>query len=148
MADVLTPAQRSFNMSRIRGKDTTPELTVRRMVHGMGFRYRLHVARLAGKPDLVFAGRRKVIFVHGCYWHMHSCRWGRVKPKTNAEFWQEKRRSNVRRDRRNLRELAAEGWVVLVVWECELREPDILARTLRRFLTRASGAGSRRGRHR
>lgn len=135
MADVLTPAQRSFNMSRIRGKNTAPEMAVRRLVHGMGFRYRLHGAALPGKPDLVFAGRRRVIFVHGCYWHMHSCPYGRVTPKTNATFWQAKRRSNVARDAKNLRALETAGWKTLVAWECEVREPDRLARALRRFLT-------------
>lgn len=136
MADVLTPAQRSFNMSRIRGKDTAPELAVRRLVHGMGFRYRLHGAALPGKPDLVFAGRRKVIFVHGCYWHMHDCPYGRVAPKTNAAFWQTKRLSNVARDVRNLQDLKGQGWSVLVVWECQARDPGKLANVLRWFLAR------------
>ncbi len=138
MADVLTPAQRSFNMSRIRGKNTAPELAVRRLVHGMGFRYRLHGAKLPGKPDLVFAGRGKVILVHGCYWHMHDCPYGRVTPKTNATFWQTKRLSNVARDARNLRDLKRAGWSVFVVWECQVREPGRLAKVLRRFL--ATGA--------
>jgi DNA mismatch endonuclease (patch repair protein) len=134
MADVLTKAQRSFNMSRIRSKNTTPELFVRRLVHGLGYRYRLHGKKLPGKPDLVFASRAKVIFVHGCYWHMHRCRWGSVTPKTNAEFWQTKRQSNVARDRRNLRQLEEEGWDVLVVWECDVREAARLTKKLQRFL--------------
>jgi DNA mismatch endonuclease, patch repair protein len=136
MADVLTRAQRSFNMSRIRSKDTSPELFVRRLVHALGFRYRLHGAKLPGRPDLVFASRRKVIFVHGCYWHMHVCRWGSVTPKTNARFWQTKRRSNVERDRRNLRELGRLGWRVLIVWECSLRKPAHLERRIAKFLER------------
>lgn len=135
MADVLTRAQRSFNMSRIRSKNTSPEMFVRRLVHGLGFRYRLHGAKLPGRPDLVFASRRRVIFVHGCYWHMHHCRYGRVKPKTNAEFWETKRMSNVDRDRRNARALAREGWRVLVIWECAIRKPEGVARRVLRFLT-------------
>jgi DNA mismatch endonuclease (patch repair protein) len=124
MADVHTQKQRSFNMSQIRSKNTTPELTLRRMVHSLGFRYRLHGKRLPGRPDLVFAGRHKVIFVHGCYWHMHACKYGRVIAKTNAAFWREKRQSNAVRDRRNVRELARLGWKVLVVWECSLHRPQ------------------------
>jgi len=135
MADVLTRAQRSFNMSRIRSKNTSPEMFVRRLVHGLGFRYRLHGAKLPGRPDLVFASKRKVIFVHGCYWHMHDCPYGRVKPKTNAEFWEAKRRSNVDRDARNARSLAKEGWRVLVIWECTIRKPDGLAKRVLRFLS-------------
>ena len=138
MVDVLTRAQRSFNMSRIRSKNTSPEMFVRRLVHALGFRYRLHGARLPGRPDLVFASRRKVIFVHGCYWHMHACPWGRVTPKTNAAFWQTKRTSNVERDRRTLRELRRLGWCVLVIWECKLRKPGHLQRRITRFLERDS----------
>lgn len=134
MADVLTPSQRSFNMSRIRGKNTSPEMLVRRLVHRLGFRYRLHSAKLPGKPDLVFASRRKVIFVHGCYWHIHDCAYGRVKPKTNAEFWETKRRSNVDRDERNLASLKAAGWKTLVVWECAIRDAKALERRIVRFL--------------
>jgi DNA mismatch endonuclease (patch repair protein) len=137
MVDVLTRAQRSFNMSRIRSKDTSPELFVRRLVHALGFRYRLHSAELPGRPDLVFTSRRKVIFVHGCYWHMHACDWGRVTPKTNAAFWQTKRMSNVERDRRNLRELGRLGWHVLVVWECSLRKPQHAERRITKFLERS-----------
>ena len=109
MADVHTPEQRSYNMSRIRGRDTKPELIVRSIVHQMGFRFRLHRKDLPGKPDLVLPGRGKIIFVHGCFWHMHRCRYGRVVPKTNAEFWQAKRQGNMDRDRRNRRALRADG---------------------------------------
>jgi len=136
MADVLTPRQRSFNMSRIRSKNTSPEMFVRKLVHAMGFRYRLHGRKLPGRPDLVLAGQRKVIFVHGCYWHMHECRYGQVTPKTNAVFWKTKRMSNVERDRRNLASLAEAGWNALIVWECSLREPHALEKQLRRFLKR------------
>jgi len=124
MADVHTAAQRSFNMSRIRGKDTKPELIVRSLVHQMGYRFRLHRKDLPGKPDLVLPGHRKIIFVHGCFWHMHRCRYGRVTPKTNADFWQAKREGNVERDRRNRKSLKADGWEVLTVWECWIRHPE------------------------
>ena len=123
MADVHSKQQRSFNMSRIRGKDTKPEMRVRSLVHQMGFRFRLHRRDLPGKPDLVLPRHRSVIFVHGCFWHMHRCRYGRVTPKTNAEFWQAKRQGNVDRDRRNIRKLKTDGWRVLVIWECWTRDP-------------------------
>jgi len=122
-------------MSRIRGKDTAPEKYVRRMIHGMGFRYRLHAAGLPGKPDLVLPRLRKVVFVHGCFWHMHRCRFGRVKPVTNADFWKRKREGNRRRDATVRRALRKEGWRVLTVWECEMRNVGILQRKLRMFLT-------------
>ena len=124
MADVHTARQRSFNMSRIRGKDTKPELIVRSVVHQMGFRFRLHRRDLPGTPDLVLPRHNKVIFVHGCYWHMHRCRYGRVIPKTNTEFWQTKRTGNVERDRRNIRKLRRNGWSVLILWECWTRNVE------------------------
>lgn len=132
--DVLTPEQRKLNMSRIRNKDTRPEIIVRSLVHGLGYRFRLHVKSLLGKPDLVFASQRKIIFVHGCYWHMHKCKYGRVTPKTNAEFWQNKRSGNVERDRKNLALLRKDGWQVFVVWECWLRKPELLKKRVVDFL--------------
>ncbi len=134
MADVLTPQQRSFNMSRIRSRDTRPEMIVRSIVHGMGFRYRLHKKDLPGKPDLVLVRHRKIIDVHGCFFHMHDCPYGRVKPATNAEFWQTKRKSNVDRDRRNIELLKKDGWRVLIVWECQTKDPDGLGKILTDFL--------------
>jgi DNA mismatch endonuclease (patch repair protein) len=134
MIDVLTPEQRRFNMSRIRNKDTRPEIVVRSIVHGMGYRYRLHCSSLLGKPDLVLVRHRKIIFVHGCFWHMHKCRYGKVRPKTRASFWQNKRVGNVVRDRKNLAELKREGWQVLVVWECWTRDLKALERRLVAFL--------------
>jgi DNA mismatch endonuclease, patch repair protein len=136
MADVLTPEQRRFNMSRIRNRNTRPEMKVRSIVHQMGYRYRLHSKDLPGKPDLVFPGRRKIIFVHGCFFHMHDCPYGRVVPKTNAEFWQTKRLSNVERDRRNLVTLENDGWLVLIVWECMTKRAQIenLPQILEEFL--------------
>ncbi|MDI6722450.1 MAG: very short patch repair endonuclease [Candidatus Aenigmarchaeota archaeon] len=118
MTDVLTPEQRKLCMSNIRGKDTKPELVVRQMIHAMGFRYRLHRADLPGKPDLTFPRLKKVIFVHGCFWHMHTCRYGRVKPATNPAFWESKRQSNKTRDAVKRKELQRMGWTVLVIWEC------------------------------
>lgn len=134
MADVLTPQQRSFNMSRIRSRDTRPEMIVRSIVHRLGYRYRLHKSDLPGKPDLVLVRHRKLIDVHGCFFHMHQCRYGRVVPATNAKFWKTKRLSNVERDRRNLRALRRTGWGVMIVWECETRNPASLLKRLQKFL--------------
>lgn len=134
MTDVLTPEQRSFNMSRIRNRDTRPEMIVRSIVHRMGYRYSLHKKSLPGKPDVVLVRHRKIIDVHGCFFHMHDCRYGRVVPVTNADFWKTKRLSNAARDRRNLAALEAGGWRVLIIWECETRDMAQLERTLRRFL--------------
>jgi DNA mismatch endonuclease (patch repair protein) len=135
MSDVLTPQQRSRNMAAIKGKNTKPELIVRRLAHRLGYRFRLHRRDLPGSPDLVFPRLRKVIFVHGCYWHMHNCRWGRVSPKTNTTFWQTKRVGNVARDRRNLSAVRYEGWNVLVLWECQTRDPRPLEAKIATFLS-------------
>lgn len=137
MADVLTPEQRRFNMSRIRNRNTKPEMFVRSMIHKMGFRYRLHRKDLAGKPDLVFPSPRKIIFVHGCFFHMHDCQYGKVTPITNADFWQNKRLGNVGRDRKNIETLTKEGWKVLVIWECMTKPRNInnLPIILESFLT-------------
>ena len=134
MADVHTPAQRSFNMSRIKNRNTKPEKIVRSIAYNLGYRYRLHRKDLPGKPDLVFSGRRKVIFVHGCFFHMHACRYGSVIPKTNAEFWAKKRLSNVERDKRNITELENNGWQVLTIWECQTKKPSELPELLKKFL--------------
>jgi DNA mismatch endonuclease (patch repair protein) len=134
MADVHTPQQRSFNMSRIRSRDTRPEMVVRSIVHRLGYRYSLHKKDLPGKPDLVLVKYRKIIDVHGCFFHMHDCQYGRVIPVTNADFWKTKRLSNTERDKRNLIVLKREGWRVMVVWECETKDPDRLMRRLVRFL--------------
>lgn len=134
MADVLTREQRSFNMSRIRNRDTRPELIVRSVVHRLGYRYRLHKKDLPGKPDLVLVRHRKIIDVHGCFFHMHKCRHGSVVPATNAKFWRSKRLSNVERDRRNLRSLRRGGWRVMIVWECETRNLASLQERLQKFL--------------
>lgn len=134
MADVLTREQRSFNMSRIRNRDTRPEMIVRSIVHRLGYRYRLHKKDLPGKPDVVLVRHRKIVDVHGCFFHMHKCRYGRVVPATNSRFWKAKRVSNAERDRRNLRVLKRGGWRVMVVWECETKNAEKLAKRVRKFL--------------
>ena len=132
--DRLTPEQRSRLMSRIRGKDTKPELRVRSIVHRLGYRFRLHAADLPGRPDLVLRRLRTVVFVHGCFWHRHGCRYA-TTPRTRPEYWQAKFAANVRRDRRASRRLRAAGWSVVTVWECELRTPHRLVRRLERLLS-------------
>lgn len=134
MADVLTPEQRRRNMAAIKGKNTKPEMIVRQLVHSLGYRYRLHRKDLPGKPDLVFPSRRKIIEVYGCYWHMHDCPCGKVVPKTNADFWQTKRLSNVARDKRNIEELGRQHWQVLILWECEVKETGKLREHITQFL--------------
>jgi DNA mismatch endonuclease (patch repair protein) len=133
--DKLTTEKRSQLMGRIRSKDTQPEMIVRRLAHGMGYRYVLHDPRLPGKPDLVFPSRRKVIFVHGCFWHGHDCGRG-FKPKTNESFWTTKISRNKDRDERNIQDLKASGWDVLTVWECETKKESqaALQGELRLFL--------------
>lgn len=122
MADVLTPKQRSYNMSQIHGKDTKPEELVRKFLFSQGFRYRKNDARLPGKPDIVLPKYKTVIFVNGCFWHKHEgCKYF-VWPKNNAEFWKEKIEKNAARDEKNYELLEREGWHVVVVWECELRK--------------------------
>lgn len=125
--DVITPEQRSAIMSRIRSKDTTPELIVRRLAHALGYRFRLHVRNLPGVPDLVFPRHRKVVFVHGCFWHQHpGCRFA-YKPKSNVGFWQKKFAANLDRDAGLLQELEERDWTSLVIWECETSDLKTLA---------------------
>ncbi len=124
-------------MSRVKSKNTTAEMAVRRLIFGMGYRYRLHDKRLPGRPDLVFVGRRKAIFVNGCFWHGHEgCRYARL-PKTHLEVWRTKLERNRARDRANIASLAANGWKTLTVWECELKKSDFLATRLRDFIENA-----------
>ena len=137
MTDTLDPDQRSNRMSRIRGKDTGPEMVVRRITHGMRYRYRLHVKDLPGCPDLVFRKRRRVIFVHGCFWHRHpdpSCKLARL-PKSRLDFWLPKLERNAERDSENIRKLKSMGWDVLVIWECQLKDQTSLREQIRAFLT-------------
>ena len=133
MVDNRTPESRSWLMSRIGSKHTKPELIVRKLLHGLGYRYRLHRKDLPGRPDLVFAARRKVLFVHGCFWHGHHCRLARV-PKSNVGFWRDKFTRNRERDSRKRSELEAIGWRVAVVWQCELKDLQLLERNLVEFL--------------
>lgn len=138
--DPLTPQQRSERMSRVRSRDTKPELCIRRLVHGMGYRYRLHRKGVPGTPDLVFSSRKKVIFVHGCFWHLHGCTHYRM-PQTRREFWLKKLEANAQRDQRVLVELANLGWESLVIWECELRDFASLRARIVGFLGCASKQG-------
>ena len=133
--DTLSPVQRSAQMAKVRSKSTKPELVVRKLIFGMGFRYRLHRRDLPGSPDLVFPSRRKVVFVHGCFWHRHQgCKLTRF-PKSREEFWKKKFSDNVARDFKNRLELEALGWSALIVWECELRDLAALAKRLYGFLS-------------
>ncbi|MDA5100609.1 DNA mismatch endonuclease Vsr [Pseudomonas aeruginosa] len=136
--DTLTPHQRSERMGKVRSADTQLELLVRRLVHGMGYRYRLHRKDLPGKPDLVFPARRKVIFVHGCFWHRHSdpsCRLARL-PKSRLDFWLPKLSANEERDARVQAQLEALGWEVFTVWECQVGDTEALKRQISGFLDR------------
>jgi len=134
MADVLTPEQRRRCMKAIRGSHTKPELVVHSLAHRMGSRFRLHRRDLPGRPDLVFPSRKKVVFVHGCFWHQHpGCRFA-TRPATRRDFWDAKLEANRRRDRRNQRKLRELGWGVMVVWECQTRDLGRLERRLRAFL--------------
>jgi DNA mismatch endonuclease, patch repair protein len=134
--DTISPERRSENMRRIRGKDTKPELIVRKALFALGYRYRLHNAKLPGKPDLVFAERRKAIFVHGCFWHNHSyarCKIARL-PKSNSDYWAEKLRRNVERDSARRAELQKIGWKTLIIWECQTKSIQRQLRRICRFL--------------
>ena len=135
-SDSLTKEERSKQMSLVRSKNTKPEMLVRRSVHGMGYRYRLHKNTLPGIPDLVFASRKKVIFVHGCFWHQHSdseCPLARM-PKSRLEFWETKLKGNHLRDKKNLLLLNQLGWDTLIIWECELRDMSSVTKKMQGFL--------------
>ncbi len=136
--DRLTPERRSWLMSRVGGRNTLPEILVRKMAHGMGFRFRLHGKGLPGKPDMVFASRKAVVFVHGCFWHRHEgCKYA-TSPKSRKKYWNEKFEANVERDRRTVAKLRRMGWRVMTVWACEIKRPATLERRLGRFLNRES----------
>jgi len=134
--DRLSSAERSRLMARIHSKDTEPEIAVRKTVYGLGYRYRLRVQSLPGKPDLVFPNRRKVIFVNGCFWHGHECRVGRYgsSPKSRLEYWRSKIDATRDRDQQELRLLGEQGWTCLVIWECELVDMDSVKRRIVEFL--------------
>jgi DNA mismatch endonuclease (patch repair protein) len=134
VTDHLSHRKRSLNMAAIHAKNTIPELAVRKIVYGLGYRYRLHDPKLPGKPDLVFPSRRKALFVHGCFWHKHNGCSRATIPKTRTDFWEAKLGSNAARDRRNRRQLLRLGWRVLTAWQCELKDPRRLAERLDEFL--------------
>lgn len=143
--DKLSPARRSENMRRIRSRDTSPERVLRKLIHSLGYRFRLHRKDLPGKPDLVFPGRNKVIFIHGCFWHLHSgCREGRV-PSSRGEYWGPKLARNKSRDAQNACALLEDGWDVLVVWECELKNMQAVTEALQDFLGTPGSARRYRG---
>lgn len=133
--DTLSPIERSRRMARIRCKDTKPEWTVRRLVHSLGYRYRLHDSRLPGKPDLIFPASGKAMFIHGCFWHRHGSRCPLTRlPKSKLDFWKPKLEQNRRRDDVNRRRLRAAGWKVMTLWECQLRDLNSLKARVLRFL--------------
>ena len=121
-------------MRAVKGRNTTPEMIVRRLLHRMGYRYRLHRNGLPGKPDIVFGPRRKLIFVHGCFWHGHTCKRGNRAPVANADYWRAKIARNAERYSYQLEKLSASGWTVFTLWECELKDEQILASRLKLFL--------------
>jgi DNA mismatch endonuclease (patch repair protein) len=133
MTDSRTPQQRHKIMQSVKSKDTTPELAVRKLLTKMGYRYRLHYKRLPGTPDIVLVGRKKAIFVHGCFWHAHGCRIGQP-PKSRLDYWQPKLAQNVRRDRSKIDQVKELGWDYLVIWQCELGDGEHLAKNLANFL--------------
>lgn len=131
--DRVTKEKRSEIMSRIRGKNTSPEMIVRKLVFSLGYRYRLHSKNLPGKPDLIFLGRKKIIFVHGCFWHSHECKIGHL-PKSRINYWQPKLLANRRRDMSNISSLVDVGWKILVIWECETKDLAKLKEAICNFL--------------
>ena len=132
--DTISRRRRSANMRRIRSKDTEPEMLVRRLIHGLGYRYRLHRSNLPGKPDIVFSKLHRVIFVHGCFWHQHgSCVDSHI-PKSRRAYWVPKLQNNRKRDIENYRRLRELRWKYLVLWECEMGNPERLAKKIEKFL--------------
>lgn len=136
MPEKLTTAERSRVMAAVKSRDTKPELIVRRLVHGLGYRFRLHRRDLPGTPDIVLARLGKIINVHGCFWHMHRCQRRRKAPVNHAEYWRAKRERNAARDKRSLRALRRQGWQVLTVWECQTRNVEALTNRVASFLSR------------
>ena len=138
VTDTLSKAARSERMSRIRGKDTGPERQVRSLLHRAGYRFRLHVSSLPGKPDIVLSKHRAVVFVHGCFWHRHRGCKGATTPKSHRKFWADKFARNVANDRKHVRRLRRLGWRVIIVWECRLKHPDKVLDRLRKDLMSVS----------
>lgn len=130
--------KRSEIMRRVHSTDTTPEIIVRKLTHSLGFRYRLHRKDLPGKPDLVFPSKKKIIFVHGCFWHGHKCKRGDRVPRNNRKYWIKKIKANVERDKRHSDELDNMGWSVLNIWECEIKDQGALKQRIIEFLNESS----------
>jgi DNA mismatch endonuclease, patch repair protein len=147
MADTRTPEQRRRIMQSVKTHDTGPELTVRRILYGLGYRYRLNARKLPGRPDIVFPGKMRAIFVHGCFWHAHGCRKG-MPPKSRLEYWQPKLNANKERDTAHVEALEALGWSVLTIWQCETTNLDALRAKLTSFIEGSPTAKSRRNIHR
>jgi DNA mismatch endonuclease (patch repair protein) len=121
-------------MKSVRSRDTKPEMAIRRLIYSLGYRYRLHRNDLPGNPDIVFPGKKKVIFIHGCFWHGHHCARGRRRPKTNSEYWNKKLDRNIERDEKNQKLLCKDGWKVLVLWECQVKDLQKTKKQITRFL--------------
>lgn len=134
MADVFSKEKRSWIMSRVNGRDTKPELLVRSLIHRMGYRFRIHRRDLPGNPDIVLPKYEKVIFVHGCFWHGHKGCARSKRPTTNKIYWDNRLDNNIARDKRSLRAIRRLKWKVLVIWECEIKKPELLLIKLERFL--------------
>lgn len=134
MVDNLSKEQRKKTMSLVRDKDTKPEMAVRKLAHSIGYRYRLHRRNLPGCPDLVFPCKRKVIFVHGCFWHGHDCRAGLNRPSSNENYWTKKLERNIQRDAENLRKVKELDWSALVIWECETKNSEVMTNRICGFL--------------
>ncbi len=134
MADIFTPEKRSNIMSKIKGKNTKPEMTVRSTLHRMGYRYMIHDKILPGSPDIVLSRHKKIIFVHGCFWHGHAGCKRAAMPESNFEFWNKKISRNIERDNSTERELRSFGWQVLIIWQCQTKDPDALRMILRQYM--------------
>ena len=137
MVDKFTQKKRSSIMSRVKGKDTQPEKAVRSVLHRMGYRFSLYRSDLPGKPDIVLSRHKKLIFVHGCFWHGHKGCERSKRPSTNVEFWNRKLSANIKRDSQSVRDLKRQGWKVLIVWACQIRNTDRLHQTLTSFLEKS-----------
>lgn len=130
LADRLSATQRSWNMSKIKAKNTKPEIFIRKFLFSLGFRYRVNYSGLPGKPDIVFPKRKKVIFIHGCFWHRHNCLSGEKKPRTNKDYWIPKLERNKERDIEIEKKLIGDGWKLIVIWECEIKKTETVHRIL------------------
>lgn len=143
MADVHNKDTRSYNMSRIRSKNTKPEILVRKFLHSHGFRFRIHVDYLPGKPDIVLLKYKTVILIHGCFWHGHeSCTFARI-PKSNVDYWSKKLSNNIKRDKQHIEALKKIGWSVIIIWECQLKKPELIS-TLEQLIATIKKNGIRK----